>query len=106
MENFRRNERLVGVPRKDGTPYKLMADENLRKMMYEWIRGSDVGELCEKYHITRVQFHRQRYHADRILKRFVAKVRKLRDLGWNAKEIGAELDAPYEQINRVIIEML
>jgi hypothetical protein len=104
--DHRRNEHLVGVRRKDGTPYKLLDDGILRRMMLDWVKGKDVTYICKKYNITRIQFHHQKYHKDRFVGEFVEKVRELRDLDYSSKDMEKILKVPYEQINKIIATML
>jgi hypothetical protein len=106
MGNNRRNEHLVGVPRKDGTPYKLLPDDILKAMMIDWIKGKEITEICIEYKITRIQFHRQKYHKDRMLADYIREVRLLRDQDLNSKDIGSILGIPYEQVNIIIATML
>jgi len=101
-----RNEHLVGIKRKDGTPFKLLSDPVLKRMLFDWLKGKDIGDICIKYKITRTQFHRQKYYKDRILKEVFKQVKILRHLEYNSMEISQILDLPIEQINIIISKIL
>lgn len=102
----RGNESRVGILRKDGTTFKLLHDNVLREMMLEWIKEVPVAEICDKYHITRVQFYRQKYHTDRVLKDFLDELREMRRQGMNSLEMSKIVGISLEQMNKIIVTML
>lgn len=98
-------------PLKDNTkrenPLRLVDDGTLKEMMLDWIKGVDPDRICEKYNLTRIQFHRQKYYYKNVvLGEVVKKVFMMRDRGFNSVEIGHILDIPFETINKIIAREL
>lgn len=100
----KKNNSFVGMKRADGTVYKLMSDDDLKKLMLDHIHGKmDIDALCKKHKITKSQFHRQKYYRDRVLGDLMEKIRVLRLLECNSGFISWMLNIPLDKINKIII---
>ena len=107
MIKKRPHDRFVGLLKSDGKPYKLLSDDDLKELLFDWLRGEDIEGLCLKYHISKIQFYRQKEHLNNVMNELLQEIQYLRHVrNMSTKQMEALLGIPYIKINYIIAKIL